>query len=59
MGPEGQSWSWTAESGDLKGLGMAGHGPGGTYLFVLAAPEARFKARRPTMRKIQDSLELF
>lgn len=53
-----ESWSWKAESGGLEGLGMAGHGPGGTYLFVLAAPDSQFKARRPQMREIQSSVEL-
>ena len=54
-----ESWTWDAESGKDKGLAQVGYGPGGTYIFVLSAKKTKFKAHRPAMRKIQESIQLF
>lgn len=56
---ECSSWSWTAARTGDRGLGMAGHGPGGTYLVVLSCKAADFERLRPGMRRIQSSLRLF
>lgn len=56
---ECESWNWDAESGDRAGIGEVGYGPGGTYIFVLSAPESSFKQHRPKMRLVQQSIELF
>jgi hypothetical protein len=53
------SWNWDSESGDRAGVGEVGYGPGGTYIFVLSAPEASFKQHRPKMRIVQQSVQLF
>jgi hypothetical protein len=52
------SWAWTAERTSDRGLGMAGYGPGGTYLVVLSSAAADFERLRPGMRDIQSSLRL-
>ncbi len=52
-------WNWDAEGGDRKGLGMVGYGPGGTYIVVVHGPAKSFKSVRPSMRAIQESIELF
>ncbi len=54
-----ESWTWNAESGKEKGIAQVGYGPGGTYIFVFSAKKSNFKARRPAMRKIQESIQLF
>jgi hypothetical protein len=56
---ECEPWTWQAESGDRTGLGEAGYGPNGTYIFVLSAPKGSFKAKRPAMRVVQHSIQLF
>jgi len=53
------SWNWDSESGDRAGVGEVGYGPGGTYIFVLSAPESSFKQHRPKMRLVQQSVQLF
>ena len=54
-----ESWSWDAESGKEKGIAQVGYGPGGTYIFVLSSKKSNFKAHRPAMRLIQESIQLF
>ena len=54
-----ESWTWDAESGKEKGIAQVGYGPGGTYIFVLSSKKSDFKTRRPVMRKIQESIQLF
>ncbi|HUT78734.1 MAG TPA: hypothetical protein VM285_13650, partial [Polyangia bacterium] len=52
------SWSWIAERSGDRGLGMAGYGPGGTYLVVLSSAATDFERLRPGMRAIQSSMRL-
>jgi hypothetical protein len=52
------SWAWTAERTGDRGLGMAGFGPGGTYLVVLSCAGSDFERLRPAMRQIQSGLRL-
>lgn len=54
-----ESWTWDAESGKERGIAQVGYGPGGTYIFVLSSKKSDFKAHRPAMRKIQESIQLF
>ncbi len=54
-----ESWTWDAETGKDKGIAQVGYGPGGTYIFVLSSKKSNFKAHRPAMRKIQESIQLF
>ncbi len=54
-----ESWNWDAESGKEKGIAQVGYGPGGTYIFVLSSKKSDFKAHRPAVRRIQESIQLF
>jgi hypothetical protein len=53
------SWSFTAESGRAAGVAEVGFGPGGTYILVLTAPAASFRALRPKMRAVEQSAVLY
>jgi len=53
------AWHFEAESGKTQGVAEVGFGPGGTYMLVLTAPTGSFRALRPKMRDVEQSLVLF